>query len=102
MVSLYYVHGLVVKGRAYAAGGLNVVVALEELVEVLEACAEVVNADRAVLVEVQAQVVVLHEHLDVRVGPTHVVHQLILAFDKYTDQHTDEVRGIVVEEHHSL
>ena len=57
--------GLVIEVGADAGGSLKVVVRLEELIELHEALAEVVHANAAIFVEIEAHVVVLDKDLDV-------------------------------------
>lgn len=91
---------MVVDGGLNPRSRLNVVVVLEEVVELLEALAEIFHADLAVFIKVKAQVIVLDEHLDIRVGLPHVRHQLVLSLCQNSNQHAHKFRGIVVEEHH--
>ena len=56
---------LVIEIGADAGGCLKVVVRLEELIELHEALTEVVHANAAIFVEVEAHVVVLDKDLDI-------------------------------------
>lgn len=99
-VALKQALSLIVDGGLDPRSSLDIVVVLEELVELLQALTKIVHADVAVLVKVEAQVIVLHEHLHVRVGGSHVGDKLILALRQHLDQHAHKLAGVVVEEHY--
>ena len=78
LIALDYAAGLIVEVGANSARGLDVLKVFEEFVELGQAHAEVFHADGSILVEVEAQVIILHEDLHVGVGAAHVGNELLL------------------------
>ena len=65
LIAFDHIAGLIVQVGADPSRGFDVVVALEELIELCQAGTKILHAHRAVLVEIEAQVVVLHEDLHI-------------------------------------
>ena len=102
LIALDYAAGLIVEVGANSARGLDVLKVFEEFVELGQAHAEVFHADGSILVEVEAQVIILHEDLHVGVGAAHVGNELLLALVQHANEHADEVSRLVVIEDNLL
>ena len=96
LFALDHAAGLIVEVGANSARGLDVFKVFEECVELGQACAEILHAHGSILVKVEAQVIILHEHLHVGVGAAHVGNELLLTLVQHANQHANEVSRLVV------
>lgn len=101
-LSFDHADSLSVEIRADPCSLLDVVVTLEEFVELSQAAAKVLHADAAILIEIKAQVIIVHEDLDIGVSSSDISNQFFLALTEHIDEHSDKVRSFVIEDNDLL
>ena len=82
--------------------GLNVLVALQEVVELSETSSKIFHADAAILIEIEAKIVFVHEDLNVWVCASNISHKLLLALVQHVDEHANEICRFIIKQNDLL
>ena len=102
VVSLDELDGLIVELGFNACSSFTVIKCVREIVELVQGVSQVVDRHCAIMIEVETEPVILHEHRYVVVSLPDVLNNVFLAVLYCRNEHPNEVCGLVIEENDTL
>ncbi len=102
IIGFYVLLSFFVDSRLYLLRRLNVVVALQKLIQLVQSFAQIVYTNFAIRVEIESQPVILNKNAHVAVSCLNVLEQLSLAIAQHGNQQAHEVCSFVDKKHHTL